>query len=230
VSAALGLHDHEQHHKDGVYEHDARRLREFVARGRVLSHELGAWPWCHAAGGRLPRGWHGQESFLGRPSPPGTAASLTRWRTRATSACTSVARRSERRRSDDPRQACHRAQPGAGTTARRLRLSPTSWGRRGRRRGRSRRWRNCTRGRSGSSWGHSSKDCLLNVFAWVIGHSASVLSAVCETIGEVGGVRSAGLGYLIAQRPRQPRERHEWPSGDRSEKSAPRRRLSAKAR
>jgi hypothetical protein len=70
VSAGLGLTDHERHSRDGVYGHDARRLRAYVTEGRALLNALGAWPWCHAPAGRLPRGWHAQEAFQ---------ASLTAW-------------------------------------------------------------------------------------------------------------------------------------------------------
>ena len=40
-----------------------RRKKRHVQRGRELLAALGAWPWVHAEGGKLPRGWHEREDF-----------------------------------------------------------------------------------------------------------------------------------------------------------------------
>lgn len=65
VSSALGLKDHLQEMPDGPpVVGDARKARDFRRRGRQLLSALGAWPWAHAEGGRLPTGWGQSAEFL----------------------------------------------------------------------------------------------------------------------------------------------------------------------
>lgn len=41
----------------------ARRTKRHVQRGRELLAALGAWPWVHAEGGKLPRCWRERKDF-----------------------------------------------------------------------------------------------------------------------------------------------------------------------
>jgi hypothetical protein len=62
-ASVLGLHDHERY-RDSLQSSGARNFRSYQKRGRHLLHQLGVWPWCHAADGVLPARWWTEAPFL----------------------------------------------------------------------------------------------------------------------------------------------------------------------
>lgn len=69
ISARLGLETEVPTGKGAATElvsHERHRsLERYLAVGRPLLAELGAWPWTHGDEGRLPRDWWALRSFLG---------------------------------------------------------------------------------------------------------------------------------------------------------------------
>ena len=64
VSRLISLNDHRGYVAGELYDIAPGRARTYVSAGRKLLGRLGAWPWAHAPGGRLPADWRNLEAFL----------------------------------------------------------------------------------------------------------------------------------------------------------------------
>jgi hypothetical protein len=67
ISAMLGLSDHRRFNESGsgeLFPGQPRRAQAYVAAGRALLANVGAWPWTHVAEGRLPHDWRQRDAFL----------------------------------------------------------------------------------------------------------------------------------------------------------------------